>query len=181
MSTMNSNELIRRGVISSATKVIYRTGCSKYTILLEISKETFEIDLNQETYVERAVQFISAFMARNTMFQNKHRVDVVLYSRLYYPQLKSLNQAYDAVLKFMEDIEREPDRVDRYSLNFAVAFQIDPSGNIYEDVYRKVTWRKTLGNLSSYLWKKIGEFLYTINWKREVKPFAEFILKRVRQ
>jgi|JI6StandDraft_1071083.scaffolds.fasta_scaffold06633_13 hypothetical protein len=47
MSMMNSNELIKRGVINPATKVIYRTGSSKYTILLELSKETFEIDLNQ--------------------------------------------------------------------------------------------------------------------------------------
>lgn len=127
------------------------------------------------------MQFISAFGTRNSMFQNSHRVDIVLFSRLYYPQLKTLNQAYDEVLKFMDDLERAENRVDRYSLNFAVAFQIDPFGNIYEDVYRKVTWKKNYGNLSSYLWKKIGEFLYTINWKRNVKPFAEFILKRVRQ
>lgn len=105
------------------------------------------------------------------MFQNNHRLDLVFFSRLYYPQLKTLNQAYDEVTRLMEALEKEA-RADRYSFNLAVAFQVDPVGNIYEDVYRKVSWKKSYGNLSSYLWKKIGEFLYTINWKKNVKPFA---------
>jgi hypothetical protein len=101
---MGSNELIKRGVISHHTKIIYRTSCSKYKILLELSKETFELDINQETYVEKAIQFIMAFSTRNAMFQNTHRVHIILFSRLYYPHMKSLNQAYDAVSKMTEEL-----------------------------------------------------------------------------
>lgn len=115
------------------------------------------------------------------MFQNTHRIELVIFSRLYYPQFKSLNEAYDAVIKFMDELEKSDHKSDKYSLNFAVAFQVDAFGNIYEDVYRKLVWKKSFGNLGSFLWKRIGEFLYTVNWRKNVKPFAEFILKRVRQ
>jgi hypothetical protein len=36
------------------------------------------------------------------MFQNTHRIEFVVFSRLYYPQFKSLNEAYDAVIEFMD-------------------------------------------------------------------------------
>lgn len=91
MSLMGNSTIPKRGVISQKTKLIYRTGNCKYTILFELSKETFELDINQETYVEKAVQFMSSLNSRNGMFQNNHKFDILLFGRLYYPQVHSLN------------------------------------------------------------------------------------------
>lgn len=40
------DEARKMGVLTKDTKIIFRSGCAKYTILIEISKEMFE--LNEE-------------------------------------------------------------------------------------------------------------------------------------
>ena len=64
-------------------------------------------------------------------------------------------------------------------INLAVAFQKDVRGRIYEDCYRKIIWCQHYGSLTAFVWKKIGEFLYTINWKQNIKPLAVKILQKV--
>lgn len=72
---MHNNEEIRRtGIITKNTKIIFRSGCSKYTILVEISKEMFELNEDKELYLEKAVSFLLVFFQRNMFFNNKHRI-----------------------------------------------------------------------------------------------------------
>lgn len=90
-----NNETVRRtGIIGKNTKLVFRSNCAKSTILVEIAVETFQLNEQKELHLEKMIQFLLVFFKRNNAFNNKHRVVILLYARLLYPQFRSLEEAY---------------------------------------------------------------------------------------
>lgn len=88
---MRSNsEIVKTGFITKNTKLIFRSACSKTAILVELSKETFELNSNRELYLDKMIQFLVVYFSRNLFFGNKHRVEIILYARLFYPEFRTL-------------------------------------------------------------------------------------------
>ena len=173
-----NGDIPKMGILTSSSKVIYRSGSSTHTILIEFTKDMFDLDYYQQMYVERVVELLKVYNLRNNIFQTNHNIEIVLFARLFYPQFKTLNQAYDLMVGEVEKLHsQETSNIN--SINLAVAFQKDARDRIYEDCYRKIIWCQHYGSLTAFVWKKIGEFLYTINWKQNIKPLAVKILQRL--
>lgn len=175
---LSNGDIPKMGILTQNTKVIYRTGSSNHTILIEFTRDMFDLDYYQQMYVERVVEFLKVYTLRNSLFQVNHNMEIVLFARMFYPQFKTLNEAYDFMVGEVEKLHsEEASKIN--SINLAVAFQKDTKDRIYEDCYRKIIWCQHYGSLTAFVWKKIGEFLYTINWKQNIKPLAVRILQRV--
>ena len=43
--------IVKNGIIDKQTKVIFRTGCSKLTVGVEVSVETFQLNERKELYL----------------------------------------------------------------------------------------------------------------------------------
>lgn len=84
-------EIAKSGMVDKKTKLIYRTTCSKYSILFEICEEMFELNEQRELYLEKAVDFLLLFFLRNNFFQTDHRIEIYLFARVFYPQFSTLN------------------------------------------------------------------------------------------
>ena len=67
-------------------------------MLIEISKEMFELNEDKELYLEKAINFLILFFERNKHFNNKHRIEIILFARLFYPQFQTLKQAYEILV-----------------------------------------------------------------------------------
>lgn len=84
-------EIAKSGMVGKSTKLIYRTACSKYSILFEICEEMFELNEKKELYLEKAIDFLLLFFLRNNFFQTDHRIEIFLFARVFYPQFTTLN------------------------------------------------------------------------------------------
>jgi len=49
----NNQTMVKTGIIDKNTKLIFRTNCSKLTVGIELSTETFELNENKELYLEK--------------------------------------------------------------------------------------------------------------------------------
>ena len=47
----NNSEVVKSGLIDNNTKIIFRSACAKSTILIEIAKETFELNSSRQIYL----------------------------------------------------------------------------------------------------------------------------------
>lgn len=57
------------------------------------------------------------------------------------------------------------DESEKFEKNFAVALQKDDKGRIFQDVYRRIIWfSDMIDNFREFVWEKISEFLFTLNW-----------------
>ncbi len=70
----SNQEILKTGFITKNTKLIFRSGCSKTAILVELSKEAFDLNSNRELYLDRMIQFLIVYFNRNLFFLTKHRV-----------------------------------------------------------------------------------------------------------
>ena len=50
-SLLSSGDIPRMGILTKNTKVIYRTGSSTHTILIEFTKDMFDLDYYKQLYV----------------------------------------------------------------------------------------------------------------------------------
>lgn len=70
------------------------------------------------------------------------------------------------------------------SKNFAVSFQKDFQGRIYQDAYRKILWQnEEFGKFRQNFWEKVSAFLFTINWTKDdsyVKIFNELMEESIK-
>lgn len=122
------------------------------------------------------IEFLYVYLHRNTHFNNSHRLTLIFFGRCYYPQFKTLKAAYDYLLKENTTIA---DR-DKFEINFSVALQKDYRGRIFQDVYRRIIWSSDMiDNFRQYIWEKISEFIFTINWdfSDNMNSIGKFITK----
>jgi hypothetical protein len=70
----NNQEVLKTGFITKNTKLIFRSACAKTAILVELSKETFDLNSTRELYLERMIQFLIIYFNRNQFFNTKHRI-----------------------------------------------------------------------------------------------------------
>mgnify|MGYP000909602299 FL=1 len=47
------------------------------------------------------IQFLIVYFSRNLYFNNKHRIEIILYARLFYPEFKTLTEAYNHLVFFV--------------------------------------------------------------------------------
>lgn len=48
---------------------------------------------------------MSSLNSRNSVFQSTHKFDILLFGRLYYPQVHSLNEAYDLFIEELAKVQ----------------------------------------------------------------------------
>lgn len=101
---LSSGDIPKMGILTQNTKVIYRTGSASHTILIEFTKDMFDLDFYQQMYVERVVELLKVYTLRNHLFQVNHNIEIVLFARMYYPQFHTLNQAYDFMVGEVEKL-----------------------------------------------------------------------------
>lgn len=55
------NQVVKCGLITKATNIIFRSCCNQMTIMIEISKDMFEFDTFGEIHWEKMQKFIRIF------------------------------------------------------------------------------------------------------------------------
>ena len=105
---------------------------------------------------EKCIQFLKAYFERCSKSSSSHEVTIVLYSRLYYPQVKCKEELRAALSAFYGHHEKpmSDDEIDELG-----AFQISKHTKVFQDIYMKVgvfeisrgnAWEKNLQNLKRY-------------------------------
>lgn len=61
-----------------------------------------EFDLCGEMFIEKTIKTIKAFFQRISFMHAHHRIAIVLYARIYYPQFTKLEDAYRTTVKLAE-------------------------------------------------------------------------------
>lgn len=91
---MRSKEYACTGIVGSFTRLVYRSQEAKVTLLLEVSADLLECDGAGQVALESLQKFLKVFQMRNAYFQCNHRLEVLLYARLHYPQFATLADFY---------------------------------------------------------------------------------------
>lgn len=66
-----------------------------------------------------------------------------------------------------------------FTLNYAVAFQKDCKGRIYQDAYRRMLWPTgSIVGFRERFWERVSQFMFTINWPGD-KSYAKNISESV--
>ena len=96
---MKSNTtIVKSGIIDKNTKMIFRTNCSKLTIGIEISVESFHLNEKKELYLEKMIEFLEVYIHRMQFFNASHRLTFLLYGKCFYPDFKTLAEVYDRLV-----------------------------------------------------------------------------------
>ena len=66
----------------------------QFKLKIEISKETFEFDRFGEFYFDKVKKFLKVYFQRSNFLMAKHKLQIILYGRLYYPNFRSINEIY---------------------------------------------------------------------------------------
>lgn len=69
-------------------------------MLIELSEEMYKFDENGFLYHEKCIQFLKAYFERCVKSSSSHEISIVIYSRLYYPQVKSKEELREVLSKF---------------------------------------------------------------------------------
>lgn len=100
------NEEIFTGVVKvTETKVSFYSKSSQVYILIELSEEMYKFDENGYLIHEKCLQFLRAYFERCVKSSSSHEVTLVIYSRLYYPQVKNKEELKEALRKFYGQAE----------------------------------------------------------------------------
>jgi DEP domain-containing protein 5 len=100
------NQEIFTGVVKVAqTKVSFYSKSSQVYILIELSEEMYHFDENGYLLHEKCMQFLRAYFERCVKSSSSHEVTLVIYSRLYYPQVKNKEELKEALRKFYGQAE----------------------------------------------------------------------------
>ncbi|CAL8081295.1 unnamed protein product [Orchesella dallaii] len=103
------------GIVSTSTKIVFRSSTSMVYVFLQMSSEMWEFDIYGDLYFEKAVNgFLAQLFAKWKKNGSNHEVTIVLFSRVYY----------DAV-----SLESFPEPMRE-------CLQMDYRGKFYEDFYR---------------------------------------------
>lgn len=84
-SLSKAGTIIHSGVVGPKTKFIFRTLSSRYLILIEISKEMCQNNIIGELYLEKVLKILKALIQRMDSQHTHHKLQFVIYGRLYYP------------------------------------------------------------------------------------------------
>jgi len=68
-------------------------------------------------------------------------------------------------LIFIQQTDSKNIKGNIFTINYAVAFQKDGEGRIYQDVYRRLLWPSgSIAGFKEKFWERVSEFIFTINW-----------------
>ena len=100
------NQEIFTGVVKvTETKVSFYSKSSQVYILIELSEEMYLFDENGYLLHEKCMQFLRAYFERCVKSSSSHEVTLVIFSRLYYPQVKNKEELKEALRKFYGQAE----------------------------------------------------------------------------
>lgn len=71
-------------------------------MLIELSEEMYDFDENGFTFNEKCIQFLKAYFERCAKSSSSHEVTIVIYSRLYYPQVKCKEELREILSNFYQ-------------------------------------------------------------------------------
>ena len=79
---------VSSGVISSDTKIVFRSPTAMVYLFIQMSSEMWQFDVHGELYFEKAVDgFLSEMFRRWQRSGSSHEVTIVLFSRCFYRYL----------------------------------------------------------------------------------------------
>lgn len=111
----SKGERVTCGVITSDTRVVFRSSTAVVQIFIQMSSEMWDFDIYGDLYIEKAVDgFLTDLFAKWKDQNCLHDVTIVLFSRTFY-EAQSLDD-------FPEDMKE--------------CLQTDYKGRFYEDFYR---------------------------------------------
>lgn len=154
------------GVFRSSQTVINFSSCSalKY-ICIEMSQEMFSFDENGFLFSEKAVHFLQAYFERSKVSAPYQEVTLIMFGRLFYPQIQSLEQVGHEMEKAMGKLGLGRGEIEQNS-----ACNSQGRGEIYQDFFVKVG-QVDLGKdgnctpLLNKLKKHLNFFPSLINWE----------------
>ncbi|KAM3141544.1 hypothetical protein pb186bvf_006408 [Paramecium bursaria] len=150
------------GIITKDTSIVYRSQEAKVGLLIEISDDCFKIDAVGEIALESMQKFLQIYHLRNKFFDTNHQIEIILYSRIYFPQYNTLN-----------DIERDN--------KYYEQFHYDYHNRVCIDLYRKISQKKTLRSndqTSQQMINTFNEYVYWMGCDQNInsaKLFEQFI------
>ncbi|KAL5017610.1 hypothetical protein ScPMuIL_007199 [Solemya velum] len=113
----SKGEKVTCGVISSDTRIVFRSSTAVVQIFIQMSSEMWEFDINGDLYFEKAVNgFLTDLFAKWKEQNCCHDVTIVLFSRTFY------------------DLQC----IDDFPSDMRDCLQQDYKGRYYEDFYRIV-------------------------------------------
>lgn len=174
-----SNALCYYGIITEETVLEFRSQNAYKSIMLEISKQTFEIDSYGEYGFEKMMRILSFYFLKSQRFRTQHNIKLFFFSRIFYPQFSSIKEALLAIDQAHK--EDKDEEVKLASLNqeeipkeksgksiFRHAFQNDQQGNVFQDIYKcilirnpKRSWEKNIKSI----WKSFFYYSKALNFK----------------
>jgi DEP domain-containing protein 5 len=95
------NQEINTGVVKIAyTKFAFFSKSSQVYILIEVSEDMYKFDEHGFLNYEKCIQFLKSYFERCIKSSSSHEVTMVVYSRLYYPQVTNKEELRSALQKF---------------------------------------------------------------------------------
>ena len=146
--SINSQPVLS-GVITENTLVSFRSRSSKFTYLLELSREMWEYSPSGLLYYEKLLFLLETAFERQLLKKTTHEISIVFYCRVYYPELA-------------DEVPYE-------------GFEVDEKCIPYLDVYKEVLQTNDLKNtwkdVIKIIKREILFFPSLINWEINL-PYA---------
>lgn len=111
----SQGDLVACGVITSVTKIVFRSSTSMVYLFIQMSSEMWDFDIHGDLYFEKAVNgFLADLFQKWKKNGSNHEITIVLFSRTFYSA-----SSLDEFPNHMKD-----------------CLQRDYKGRFYEDFYR---------------------------------------------
>lgn len=131
----NEGKELRNGIIDIAkTKFSFFSKSSQLQILVEASSDMFSFDHNGHIQTEKAVTFVKSYFDRCLKDFCSNEVSIVIYARLFYPQVQNESQLKEELRKH-HDINGS---LRSYRANDLGAFLKSKHVKFFQDVFLKV-------------------------------------------
>ncbi|CAG0899223.1 unnamed protein product, partial [Cyprideis torosa] len=112
----SKGDRVGSGIVNKDTKIVFRSSTAMVYLFIQMSSEMWEFDHFGYLYFEKAVKgFLNELFQKWKKFGANHEVTIVLFSRTFYEEAKSLEE-------FPEDMRH--------------CVRQDYKGRFYEDFYR---------------------------------------------
>lgn len=132
----NGKKEVLNGILDiSKTKFIFFSKSTQVSILIEASADMYQFDHNGHLQTEKAVAFVKSYFDRCLRTYCSDEVQIVIYSRLYYPQVRSEQQLKEE-LKKHHGITEYCDS-SSYFVNLGAFFK-SKHVKYFQDIYLKI-------------------------------------------
>lgn len=122
-----SNELCSSGLITNRTTIHFESMSSCNYLLVEISQELFECDIDGDLGLEKCLKFYKKYLEKCDKFQTCHQTTLVFFARLMFPKLQGINDIYGLMLN------------DEHNTNEFNGFQINENYEVFKDYIYNLT------------------------------------------